>query len=97
MEEYIVRRYVAVFSLAAPLAAALTFFALHPDFFGFFAVSPTAVGTCLLFSAGTFLNVACVHALEEAKRGFPKWGLRQALVLCLGACVPGIVSWNHEH
>ena len=97
MEEHIVRRYVVIFSIAAPLSAALTFFALHPDYLGIFSVSSTAVGTCLLFSAGTFLNVACVHALEEAKRGFPKWGLRQALVLCLGACVPGIASWNHEH
>jgi zinc transporter ZupT len=97
MEEHLVRRFIIIFSLAAPLSAAVTFFALHPDYFGFFAVSSRAVGTCLLFSAGTFLNVACVHALDEAKRGFPKWGLRQVLVLCLGAIVPGIASWNHEH
>ena len=97
LDEHVVRRYVVIFSLAAPLSASLTFFALHPDYFGFFAVSSRAVGTCLLFSAGTFLNVACVHALEEAKRGFPRWGLKQVLVLCLGAIVPGIVSWNHEH
>jgi len=97
MEEHMVRRYVVIFSLAAPLSAALTFFALHPSFLGFFAVSSKAVGTCLLFSAGTFLNVACVHALEEAKRGFPKWGSKQVMVLCMGAIVPGIASWNHEH
>ena len=97
LEEYMVRRYVIAFSLAAPVSAALTFFSLHPSYLGFFAVSTRAVGICLLFSAGTFLNVACVHALEEAKSGFPKWGLKQVAMLSLGAIVPGIASWNHKH
>ena len=97
LEEHIVRRYVIIFSLAAPISTCLTFFILHPMFLGVYSVSSQVVGSCLLFSAGTFLNVACVHALEEAKSGFPKWGLRQVLTLCLGAVVPGIVSWNHKH
>jgi len=97
LEEHVVRRFVILFSLAAPISAAITFFVLHPAYLGVFAVSSKAVGICLLFSAGTFLNVACVHALDEAKRGFPRWELRQVLVLCLGAIFPGIASWNHEH
>jgi len=97
LEEHVVRRYVVIFSLAAPISALLTFLSLHPSYLGIFAVSPKAVGICLLFSAGTFLNVACVHALDEAKRGFPRWGLQQVLVLCLGAMIPALASANHEH
>jgi zinc transporter 9 len=97
LEEPAVRRYLVAFSLAAPIAAALSYIVLHPDFLGIFSYSNKSVGICLLFSAGTFLNVACVHALEEAKRGFPKWTVKQVLVLAFGAVVPGIVSWNHTH
>lgn len=98
LEEFAVRRLMLLFSLAAPVACALTFFVLHPDLgFGLMHVTSQTIGICLLYSGGSFLYVASVHALEDAKQGFPKWGLPQLCLLALGAVVPGVTSWGHAH
>ncbi|KAH9251090.1 hypothetical protein BASA81_010989 [Batrachochytrium salamandrivorans] len=98
LEEFAVRRLMLLFSLAAPVACAVTFFVLHPDMgFGLMQVTSQTIGICLLYSGGSFLYVASVHALEDAKQGFPRWGLPQLCLLALGAIVPGVTSWGHEH
>lgn len=59
-----IRRYLLVFSLAAPLAALATFFGLSQKSKETLS-TVNATGFAMLFSAGTFLYVATVHVLPE--------------------------------
>ncbi|KAI9208173.1 zinc transporter ZIP9-A-like protein [Polychytrium aggregatum] len=60
----VVRQHLLVFSLAAPLAAIITYIFLKQGFYNAAAMQKWT-GTLLLFSAGTFLYVATVHILPE--------------------------------
>jgi len=94
LDEAQVRQRVVVFASAGPVAALCAFVVLE---FGVNGKLPKeAVGACLLFSGGSFLYVAAVHALDEARKG----GLlsaKQLGVLCAGAVLPLILSAGHEH
>lgn len=64
VERTTIRKHLLIFSLAAPLLALITFFAINrgaTESIG----SLHATGVALLFSAGTFLYVATVHVLPE--------------------------------
>uniref|UniRef100_A0A8R1XR79 Zinc transporter ZIP9 n=1 Tax=Onchocerca volvulus TaxID=6282 RepID=A0A8R1XR79_ONCVO len=64
VERLRIRRHLTVFSIAAPLAAIITYYLIiivENDKFS----ADSATGTLMLFSAGTFLYVATVHILPE--------------------------------
>ncbi|KHN83033.1 Zinc transporter ZIP9 [Toxocara canis] len=67
LERVRVRRHLLVFSLAAPVTALLTFYAIVAV--GSESLSSgLSIGVLMLFSAGTFLYVATVHVLPELVR-----------------------------
>ena len=93
-----VRRSLALFSLAAPVAAVATLLALDPRYLGGKAlVGETAVGVSLLVSGGTFLYVAAVHVLPEMKRDGGALEPRELAAVVVGALFPLVVSIHHEH
>lgn len=59
-----IRRYLFFFSIAAPVAAIITFFGLSQESKETLS-SVNWTGLAMLFSAGTFLYVATVHVLPE--------------------------------
>uniref|UniRef100_A0A183HQ26 Zinc transporter ZIP9 n=1 Tax=Onchocerca flexuosa TaxID=387005 RepID=A0A183HQ26_9BILA len=64
VERFRIRRHLTVFSIAAPLAAIITYYLIviiENDQFS----ADSATGALMLFSAGTFLYVATVHILPE--------------------------------
>ncbi|CAG9540210.1 unnamed protein product [Cercopithifilaria johnstoni] len=64
IERFRIRRHLTIFSIAAPVAALVTYYlivAVESDKFS----ADSATGTLMLFSAGTFLYVATVHILPE--------------------------------
>ncbi|VDM92917.1 unnamed protein product [Onchocerca ochengi] len=64
VERFRIRRHLTVFSIAAPLAAIITYYLIiivENDKFS----ADSTTGTLMLFSAGTFLYVATVHILPE--------------------------------
>lgn len=64
LERSRIRRHLLVFSLAAPVTALLTFYAIIAV--GSESLSSgSSTGVLMLFSAGTFLYVATVHVLPE--------------------------------
>ncbi|EEC09544.1 zinc transporter, putative [Ixodes scapularis] len=64
VERTTIRKHLLIFSLAAPLLALITFFAINRGATESIS-SLHATGVALLFSAGTFLYVATVHVLPE--------------------------------
>lgn len=98
-EEFRVQRDLLWFSGAGPAAALLTFVLLHDGFLGMFDLTGRAVGCCLLFSGGTFLYVATVHAFDEAKRAFPNHvlGPKELSLVCAGALLPLVLSSTAGH
>lgn len=63
-----IRKHLAIFSIAAPLLALLTYFGIGPEQKETLN-SVNATGIAMLFSAGTFLYVATVHVLPELTSG----------------------------
>lgn len=59
-----IRKHLAIFSMAAPLLALLTYFGIGPEQKETLN-SVNATGIAMLFSGGTFLYVATVHVLPE--------------------------------
>ena len=96
-----VQKDLIYFSIAGPITALVTFLILSEDFFGFFVISHRIIGCCLLFSGGTFLYVATVHTLDEAKKNFPNgvMKLKHLIVLAFGACLPLLLTiiGGHGH
>lgn len=102
-----IRRYLLVFSLAAPILALITFFGLSQKSKETLS-SANATGFAMLFSAGTFLYVATVHVLPEIvmrsghshsisdseKVGFTRYEL---LALVSGALLPLALTSFHHH
>lgn len=105
-----IRRYLLVFSLAAPLAALATYFGLSQKSKETLS-NVNATGFAMLFSAGTFLYVATVHVLPEIvlrsgggghshgssesdKMGFTRCEL---LALITGTLFPMALTAFHHH
>jgi len=104
-----IRRYLLIFSVAAPAAALATFFGLSQKSKETLS-SVNATGFAMLFSAGTFLYVATVHVLPEIvmragqghhlpsdapdKIGFTRCEL---LALISGALLPMALTAFHQH
>ncbi|KAK0415747.1 hypothetical protein QR680_012098 [Steinernema hermaphroditum] len=66
LERARVKRHLLVFSLAAPVAALVTYYVILTLGFGGESLSSgSTTGVLMLFSAGTFLYVATVHVLSE--------------------------------
>ncbi|CAG7719369.1 unnamed protein product, partial [Allacma fusca] len=83
-----IRRHLAVFCLAAPIMAIITYFGISPE--GKENLSTmNATAIAMLFSAGTFLYVATVHVLPEVTKDSQNGFTRKELVaLVLGAIIP---------
>lgn len=96
-----IRKHLLLFSLAAPVGALLTFFALY-----FFSSSTTSAssleywtGVLLVFSGGTFLYVA-MHALQEVSHSSnhsEKTDRVQLLIILTGMFIPILLSMTHSH
>ncbi|KAI9267257.1 Zinc/iron permease [Helicostylum pulchrum] len=96
-----IRKHLLLFSLAAPVGALLTFFALY-----FFSSSTTSAasleywtGVLLVFSGGTFLYVA-MHALQEVSHSSDhseKMDKAQLLIILTGMFIPILLSMTHSH
>ncbi|XP_057367556.1 zinc transporter ZIP9-like [Daphnia carinata] len=105
-----IRRYLLVFSLAAPLAALATYFGLSQKSKETLS-SVNATGFAMLFSAGTFLYVSTVHVLPEIvmrsgghshhspSDGVDKIGFTRCELLALvsGALLPLALTAFHHH
>nr|CAG4649720.1 EOG090X0EEU [Scapholeberis mucronata]SVE93905.1 EOG090X0EEU [Scapholeberis mucronata] len=105
-----IRRYLLIFSLAAPLAALATFFGLSQKSKETLS-SVNATGFAMLFSAGTFLYVSTVHVLPEIvmrsgghshlppSDGVEKIGFTRCELLALisGALLPLALTAFHHH
>nr|SVE76045.1 EOG090X0EEU [Daphnia hispanica] len=105
-----IRRYLLVFSLAAPLAALATYFGLSQKSKETLS-TVNATGFAMLFSAGTFLYVSTVHVLPEIvmrsgghshhqpSDGVDKIGFTRCelLVLVSGALLPLALTAFHHH
>lgn len=105
-----IRRYLLVFSLAAPLAALATYFGLSQKSKETLS-SVNATGFAMLFSAGTFLYVSTVHVLPEIvmrsgghshhspSDGVDKIGFTRCELLALvsGALLPITLTAFHHH
>ncbi|XP_022093533.1 zinc transporter ZIP9-like [Acanthaster planci] len=104
-----IRRHLMVFSMAAPVAALVTYFGLsHASKEALSTFNAT--GISMLFSAGTFLYVATVHVLPEiagirhvpsdvegsadVTSGFSRLEL---LAVVSGCLAPLILSLGHHH
>ncbi|KAK9502330.1 hypothetical protein O3M35_011123 [Rhynocoris fuscipes] len=92
-----IKRHLAVFSLAAPLMALVTYFCIGQE--GKERLSSlNATGIAMLFSAGTFLYVATVHVLPElTARIGGSFKPNQLLALVLGTLLPLLLSTGHHH
>ncbi|XP_038078994.1 zinc transporter ZIP9-like isoform X2 [Patiria miniata] len=104
-----IRRHLVVFSMAAPVAALVTYFGLsHASKEALSTFNAT--GISMLFSAGTFLYVATVHVLPEIAglrrvssdvegstemtSGFSRLEL---LAVVSGCLAPLVLSLGHHH
>ncbi|CAD5119953.1 DgyrCDS8534 [Dimorphilus gyrociliatus] len=107
-----IKKHLAIFSAAAPIAAVLTFFGLAQG--SKEALSDiNATGIAMLFSAGTFLYVSTVHVLPELVSSSPTRSVKadgtiiiqesktftrtQLILMVIGALLPVILSLNHHH
>jgi len=96
MDEFQVRERVLVFASIGPITALVSFLILHYGLVGSYSIPKEAVGVCLLYSGGTFLYVAAVHALDEARKG-SLLSPRQVGILCSGGFLPLLMSFGHHH
>jgi len=93
-----VHKNLLAFSLAAPLGAFSVFLLLHKGFLGLGTISDTTVAFGLLFSGGTFLYVALIHAFQDLPRA--KDGALEAknfFVFALGCFIPLFLAAGHKH
>jgi len=92
-----IKESVLKFSLASPIANLLTYLLLSESFFGAAFISNTVVSFVLLFSGGTFLYVALVHAFGELPRENGFLSKTHLLALSVGSMVPWFLSAGHQH
>ncbi|CAL8111021.1 unnamed protein product [Orchesella dallaii] len=92
-----VRRHLAVFSLAAPVMAIITYFGISQEGKQD-TTTMNATALAMLFSAGTFLYVATVHVLPEvtkdSQNGFSR---KEMLCLIVGIMLPLLFTSGHHH
>ena len=95
---------MVLFSAMAPLGAIATFLWLsgshrHPAVENI--PNPQTLGAILLFSAGTFLFVATMHILPEAKHsiqdGDQPLPWRYILLIGVGILLPNCLNLSHSH
>lgn len=91
------RRHLAIFSLAAPVMAIITYFGISQE--GKQDMSTmNATALAMLFSAGTFLYVATVHVLPEVTKDSQHGFSRKELVaLIVGIVLPLFLTSGHHH
>ncbi|EGD81274.1 hypothetical protein PTSG_11311 [Salpingoeca rosetta] len=88
-----VRRYLLIFSIAAPVGAVLTFAGMAAHIFTYQLLSLALI---MLFSGGTFLFVATAHILPELMHEAPpSWP--EVAILCAGVVAPFFISIEHGH
>lgn len=104
-----IMKQIGVFSISAPVGAVITFFLINlweysePDLLKY------RTGMILLFSAGTFIYVACVHILPEIylkevnghdhlhHSRDKNLSYPQLLLLVIGFIFPLLISIEHHH
>lgn len=93
-----VRKHLAVFALAAPVMAIITYLALKSGS-NVNMVSSNSTGICMLFSAGTFLYVSTVHVLPEvqAHNEDRQFRFAETMSFVVGAVIPLFLSIGHGH
>ncbi len=93
-----IRQSLFLFSSAAPVGAVIVFTLLHPSLLGLGSMNNTSVGGVLLFSAGSFLYVALVHAFQELPKG-SKGDLQKPhlLAFVFGTILPCVLAAGHHH
>lgn len=107
-----IRKHLAVFSIAAPLLAVITYFGLSQSSKETLS-TVNATGIAMLFSAGTFLYVATVHILPELQSmGVTRttssdgtvvihensgFTKLELLVMVTGSLLPLLLSLGHHH
>ncbi|CAH1791056.1 unnamed protein product [Owenia fusiformis] len=107
-----IRKHLAVFSLAAPIMAIVTYLGLSQAYKETLN-DMNATGLAMLFSAGTFLYVATVHILPELAAGkhthsspgngntviheHSGFSKPELFVMVIGSIVPIILSIGHSH
>eukprot|EP00730_Choanoeca_flexa_P018497 TRINITY_DN8996_c0_g2_i1.p1 TRINITY_DN8996_c0_g2~~TRINITY_DN8996_c0_g2_i1.p1 ORF type:complete len:324 (+),score=57.75 TRINITY_DN8996_c0_g2_i1:115-1086(+) len=88
-----VRRQLLLFSLAAPVGAVVTFYAMG---MGVVSYQMSTLAIVMLFSGGTFLFVATMHILPEVlTQQELSWA--QAALLVAGILFPIIINIEHGH
>ncbi|CAF0842861.1 unnamed protein product [Brachionus calyciflorus] len=93
-----VRKHLAIFAMAAPVLAILTFLILNSSGDSN-VVSSNSTGLCMLFSAGTFLYVSTVHVLPEVQSHNDDRQFRtgEMLSFIIGALMPVFLTVGHSH
>jgi zinc transporter 9 len=92
-----VHRELFAFAISAPIGAIATFLVLHEGFLGISSMSALGVAYCLLFSGGTFLYVATVHAMGEFKAHNASLTTAQVVAFCAGCVLPLLIIPAHHH
>eukprot|EP00051_Salpingoeca_urceolata_P018369 m.257259 g.257259 ORF g.257259 m.257259 type:complete len:538 (-) comp19180_c3_seq7:33-1646(-) len=90
-----VKSQLLIFSLAAPVGAFLTFYAMR---IGAVAYQQQTIALIMLFSGGTFLFVATAHILPEimhTSSGKLTW--TEVLVVTCGVVMPLFINLEHGH
>jgi zinc transporter ZupT len=90
-----IQNHLLVFSLAAPIMAAVSFLVLSNQHI---FIDGGFLGLCLLFSGGTFLFTIAMHILPEVTGAGDENNNWQTLAcLILGIFIPQILSGAHSH
>lgn len=92
-----IHKELFAFAISAPIGAIATFLVLHEGFLGIGSLSALGVAYCLLFSGGTFLYVATVHAMGEFKSHDGTLTTEQVVAFCVGCLVPLLIMPEHHH
>lgn len=93
-----IRKHLALFSFAAPVAAIVTYMCISPEGDSGGGGTMHATSMAMLFSAGTFLYVATVHVLPEVTKDSQHGYSRKELFgLVLGAVIPLLLTAGHQH
>lgn len=89
------RNHLLAFSLAAPVGAFVTYFAINESAQETLS-DYNATGVAMLFSGGTFLYVATVHVLPEIIH-HQALKLSELLTLVGGSLLPSLLTVKHHH
>merc|ERR1712060_20417 len=93
---YVIQNLI-FFCSAAPLGALATYLIMDAGLSSISENSGTALGYCMLFSAGTFIGVIFEHILPELKGPEGKFTTIQILTFSAGALIPILVPEGIHH